>query len=179
MFLRFERETLNVFLVSSLCIELIQWQITGGTLAVKKALISVTSFLRDCPPVGKDLGLSGGPVEMVQHGDFPDPHRELFADLYSFCPPSSVNDVKSVTKFHSSSPYADRESSLDTKGTQKGVAFRFICSNNAAGGIIGKRGAIVRDLENQSGALIKFASPLIGSSERVVTVSALEVSHSI
>ncbi|KAK3211135.1 hypothetical protein Dsin_015841 [Dipteronia sinensis] len=149
-------------------------QITGGTLAVKKALIAVTSCLQDCPPVGNDLGLSSGPVEMVRRGDSPDPHRELFADLYSFLPPSTENSVNSVSKIHSSSTYVDRESSLDTKGTKQEVAFRLICSNNAAGGIIGKKGAIVRDLENQSGALIKFAAPLTGSSERVVTVSALE-----
>ncbi|KAK2656617.1 hypothetical protein Ddye_009669 [Dipteronia dyeriana] len=149
-------------------------QITGGTLAVKKALIAVTSCLQDCSPVGNDLGLSSGPVEMVRHGDSPDPHRELFADLYSFLPPSTENSVNSVSQIYSSSTYVDRESSLDTKGTKQEVAFRLLCSNNAAGGIIGKRGAIVRDLENQSGAFIKFAAPLTGSSERVVTVSALE-----
>ncbi|KAL5755265.1 hypothetical protein ACOSP7_023485 [Xanthoceras sorbifolium] len=154
-------------------------QIMGGTLAVKKALIAVTSYLQDCPPVGKDLGLLSGPVEMVHHGDSPDPHRELFADLYSFLPPSTGNSVNSVSKFHSSSAYADRESSLDKKGTQKEIAFRLICSNNEAGGIIGRKGAIVRDLQNQSGALITFAAPLIGSSERVVTVSALENSDTL
>ncbi|KAK4844877.1 hypothetical protein QYF36_025480 [Acer negundo] len=149
-------------------------QITGGTLAVKKALIAVTSCLQDCPRVGNDLGPSSGPVEMVHHGDSSDPHREVFADLYSFLPPSTENSVNSLSKIHSSSTYVDRESSLDTKGTKQEVAFRLICSNNAAGGIIGKRGAIVRDLENQSGAFIKFTAPLTGSSERVVTVSALE-----
>ncbi|KAK0604751.1 hypothetical protein LWI29_019082 [Acer saccharum] len=150
-------------------------QITGGTSAVKKALIAVTSCLQDCPRVGNNLGLSSEPVEIVHHGDSSDPHRELFADLYSFLPPSTENSVNNVSNIHSSSStYVDRESSLDTKGTKQEVAFRLICSNNAAGGIIGKKGAIVRDLENQSGAFIKVAAPLTGSSDRVVTVSALE-----
>lgn len=167
-------------------------QITGCTLAVKKALISVTSILRDRPAMGNedrpalgnDIGISRGTVEMVQleesvrHEEFSDPHRELFADLYSFCPPSTTDSIDSVSKFHSSLTSADGGSTSDMKRSRLEVVFRLICSNVAAGGVIGKRGAMVRDLENQSGASIKFAASSMGSRERVATISSLEVSHS-
>uniref|UniRef100_A0A7N2LYS3 K Homology domain-containing protein n=1 Tax=Quercus lobata TaxID=97700 RepID=A0A7N2LYS3_QUELO len=54
------------------------------------------------------------------------------------------------------------------------VIFRMLCSNNAAGYVIGKKGTIVRAMQNEAGASIMFAAPLTESRERVVTISAWE-----
>lgn len=70
------------------------------------------------------------------------------------------------------------DSSQDKKGTQQQeVVFRMLCANHAAGWVIGKKGTIVRVLQNESGASIKFAAPLTESGERVATISAWEVCH--
>lgn len=73
--------------------------------------------------------------------------------------------------------FFDKYSSQDIKGTQQEVVFRMLCTNHAAGWVIGKRGAIVRALQNESGASIMFAAPLTESGERVATISAWEVCH--
>lgn len=70
------------------------------------------------------------------------------------------------------------DSSQDKKGRQEEeVVFRMLCTKHAAGWVIGKRGAIVRALENESGASIMFAASLTESGERVATISAREVCH--
>lgn len=70
------------------------------------------------------------------------------------------------------------DSSQDIKSTQQQeVVFRMLCTNHAAGWVIGKRGAIVRALQNESGASIMFAAPLTESGERVAIISAWEVCH--
>ncbi|RZC28091.1 RNA-binding KH domain-containing protein RCF3 isoform B [Glycine soja] len=112
-------------------------QITGGILAVKKALISVSHCLQDCPPLCKV------PVT------------------------SSLSIYERTTN-------SNETSNRDSKGAEHEVVFRLLCSNNVAGSVIGKRGAIVRALESKTGASIIFAAPLSEHAERIVTISAVE-----
>ncbi|XP_022775034.1 KH domain-containing protein HEN4 isoform X2 [Durio zibethinus] len=149
-------------------------QITGGTLAVKKALVAVSNCLQACPPLDREPTPMTTPTELPSRGTSPDPHKEFFPHLSSLLPPMPANSVSAASNAHFSSMDADRDSNLDSNGTQKEVVFRMLCSNGAAGAIIGKRGAIVRALQNQTGASIMFASPVTKSGERVVTISALE-----
>ncbi|XVE86879.1 hypothetical protein DITRI_Ditri18aG0071100 [Diplodiscus trichospermus] len=149
-------------------------QITGNTLAVKKALVAVSGCLQSCPPLGREPSPMSTSTELPSRGTSPDPHKEFFPHLSSLLPPMPANSVSCAANAHFSSMDADRDSDLDSNGTQKQVVFRMLCSNAAAGAIIGKRGAIVRALQNQTGASIKFASPVNESGERVVTISALE-----
>ena len=127
------------------------------------------------------------PTGQPAHGTSTDTHKEFFPRLSSLLPPMSANSVSSASNASAnsvsgasnaqfSSIDGDGDSNLDSNGTQKEVVFRMLCSNGAAGPIIGKRGAIVRALQNQSGASIKFAPPVNESGERVVSISALEVS---
>ncbi|XP_022775036.1 RNA-binding KH domain-containing protein RCF3 isoform X4 [Durio zibethinus] len=150
-------------------------QITGGTLAVKKALVAVSNCLQACPPLDREPTPMTTPTELPSRGTSPDPHKEFFPHLSSLLPPMPANSVSAASNAHFSSMDADRDSNLDSNGTQKEVVFRMLCSNGAAGAIIGKRGAIVRALQNQTGASIMFASPVTKSGERVVTISALEI----
>lgn len=154
------------------------WQITGATLAVKKALVAVTTCLQHLSTMEKSPICFNRPIEKVFYSNSSDPHREFFPHL-SLVPPLTGNPLDNASEFHSSSADADRDHpGLDKKGRKQEVALRMLFSGRTASGIIGKRGAIVRSLQTASGALISFAAPLTKSGERVVTISALEVSDS-
>ncbi|KAK8673862.1 hypothetical protein V6N13_112172 [Hibiscus sabdariffa] len=84
-----------------------------------------------------------------------------------------ANAVSGVSNPNFSFVVANGDSKLDSNDTRK-VVFRMLCSNVAAGAIIGKKGAIVRAWQNQTGASIMFESPETENLERVVTISALE-----
>ncbi|GKV25077.1 hypothetical protein SLEP1_g34572 [Rubroshorea leprosula] len=151
-------------------------QITGRTLAVKKALVAVSSCLQDCPPMDRDPvppSRPPAPAENASYEAFRDLHAELFPHLSSLLPSMSINSASTASNARLPSKDVDGDLTLDKNGTQK-VVFRLLCSNGAAGAIIGKKGAIVRALQNQSGAAIMFAAPAIESGERVVTISAFE-----
>ncbi|GLU13343.1 hypothetical protein SLE2022_299810 [Rubroshorea leprosula] len=154
-------------------------QITGRTLAVKKALVAVSRCLLHCPPLDRDPVPSSRLTEPVvaekaSHEAFPDPYAEFFPHLSSLLPPLSINSGSSASNACLASMNIDGDPTLDKNGTRKEVIFRLLCSNAAAGAIIGKKGAIVRALQNLSGAAITFAAPVVRSGERVVTISAFE-----
>lgn len=151
-------------------------------MAVKKALVAVSRCLQDCPPLDRDPIPSSRPAapvvgEKASHEAFPDPHAEFFPHLSSLLPSLSINSGSSTSNARLPSMNIDGDPTLDRNGTWKEVVFRLLCSNAAAGAVIGKKGAIVRALQNQSGAAITFAAPAVQSGERVVTISAFEVSH--
>ncbi|KAH8503739.1 hypothetical protein H0E87_014851 [Populus deltoides] len=137
-------------------------QITGSsTVAVKKAVIAITSCLQDCPPYEKDeVDLSLEAVRRRRSGSSGDPHAEFFPHLCSLLPTYSENIA------------TDRDHKKPNEQLQ--VQFRMICSHGAAGSIIGKGGSVVRALQNQTGASIILAPPITNSDGRLVTVSALE-----
>ncbi|XP_073220584.1 KH domain-containing protein HEN4 isoform X2 [Cicer arietinum] len=144
--------------------------ISGESLAVKKALILVSHCLQDCPPLGK-VSLNTPPTVSSSDRSTSNLHEDLFPHLNSWLPSMeglSINDASKLTKNYNINP------SLDSKGTGHEVVFRLLCSNNIAGSVIGKRGAIVRTLESQTGASIIFAAPLSEFEERIVTISAFE-----
>ncbi|XP_057984489.1 KH domain-containing protein HEN4-like isoform X2 [Hevea brasiliensis] len=145
-------------------------QITGDILAVKKALVAVTECLHDCPPYNKEPMLLNRPVERASHISSSDLHAEFFPHLSSLLPPLIENSANS----HSLSSDADEDPNQDVKSTRQEVSFRLLCSNGAAGSIIGKKGTIVRTLQNETGASIMFAAPITMSGARVVTISAFE-----
>ncbi|KAF9610463.1 hypothetical protein IFM89_022427 [Coptis chinensis] len=67
----------------------------------------------------------------------------------------------------------DRISALDAQRQQE-IVFKLLCSNDSVGGVIGKGGAIVRALQDETGATISVGSSVSEADERVVTVSAKE-----
>lgn len=145
-------------------------QITGAILAVKKALVAVTECLHDCPLYNRDPMSFTRPAERPSRMAFSDPHEEFFPHLSSLLPPLFGKSANC----QSVSSNADEDPNQDGKATKQEVSFRLLCSNGAAGSIIGKKGTIVRTLQNETGASIIFAAPINMSGERVVTISALE-----
>ncbi|RZC28093.1 RNA-binding KH domain-containing protein RCF3 isoform D [Glycine soja] len=143
-------------------------QITGGILAVKKALISVSHCLQDCPPLCKVPVTSSTPTVSSSDRLSSDPNAELFPHLNSLL--TSMEGLSIYERTTNSNETSNR----DSKGAEHEVVFRLLCSNNVAGSVIGKRGAIVRALESKTGASIIFAAPLSEHAERIVTISAVE-----
>ncbi|MED6137997.1 hypothetical protein PIB30_070217 [Stylosanthes scabra] len=150
--------------------------ITGGILSVKKALVSVSYCLQDCPPLNKvslPVATSNSTVSSLDTSSL-DPNADLYPHLNSWLlslEGLSIYDSYDASKRTTKSNGA---SSHDTKGTEREVVFRLLCSNNVAGSVIGKKGAIVRSLESKTGASIIFAAPLSEFAERIVTISAIE-----
>ncbi|KAB1201889.1 hypothetical protein CJ030_MR8G002341 [Morella rubra] len=156
-------------------------QITGGVLAVKKALVDVSHCLQDCPQLDKASTPLTRPLEVSPYRASAEPHAEPFPNFSSLLsPPSPENSGISAStgdlSLSSSWNHGDGVvAGQDKQGTQqKEVVFRMLCSDHAAGWVIGKRGSIVRALQNEAGASIMFASPSTESGERVVTISAWE-----
>ncbi|CAF2114211.1 unnamed protein product [Brassica oleracea var. botrytis] len=148
-------------------------QITGDVLAVKKALVMVSTFLQNSPPLnGYPPPLCSKPYDT--NGNSEDPHSEFFPNLRSSSSlPNIASDAASTS--HSPSPrYEEGNSFQGSKDRDKKVVFKMICTSLAAGGIIGKQGTIIRALQNETGASISIGAPLKASGERVVTISARE-----
>ncbi|KAJ0233394.1 hypothetical protein HA466_0283570 [Hirschfeldia incana] len=153
-------------------------QITGDVLAVKKALVMVSTFLQNSPPLnGYQPPLCSKAYEPSStNGNSEDPHSEFFPNLRSSSLlPNNVSEAAASTS-HSPSPRYEEGNSFQgpPKDTDKKVVFKIICTSHAAGGIIGKQGTIIRALQNETGASISFGAPLKASGERVVTISARE-----
>lgn len=135
----------------------------------------VSTFLQNSPPLnGYPPPLCSKPYDT--NGNSEDPHSEFFPNLRSSSSlPNIASDAASTS--HSPSPrYEEGNSFQGSKDRDKKVVFKMICTSLAAGGIIGKQGTIIRALQNETGASISIGAPLKASGERVVTISAREVS---
>nr|GMD25633.1 KH domain-containing protein HEN4-like [Ipomoea batatas] len=68
----------------------------------------------------------------------------------------------------------DRVLSVDEENVQLKIAFRLLCFNKSAGGVIGCDGKVVHALEKETGAAISFYPAVHGSKYRVAIISSLE-----
>nr|GMC91447.1 KH domain-containing protein HEN4-like [Ipomoea batatas] len=129
----------------------------GGRLSVKRALVSVSQCLQDCATgrIQADMSL-GVPL----HEDLAD----LFSQAASLMPAG-----------HSVSKYVDRVLTIDKENSQHKIAFKLLCSNNSAAGVIGRGGSVIHALENETGACISFCPPVHGSKDRVAIIFSFEV----
>lgn len=149
-------------------------EIEGDVLAVKKALIAVSRRLQDCSSVEKTRIIASKPVEALPHETFSDLHLDLVTQRNSglhAMPSSSINYASGV---HAVSLDVDRVPALETKTLGQEVIFKILCSNDRVGGVIGKGGAIVRALQNDTGAGISVGASIANCDERVITISASE-----
>ncbi|XP_010472247.1 PREDICTED: KH domain-containing protein HEN4-like isoform X2 [Camelina sativa] len=149
-------------------------QITGDVLAVKKALVMVSTCIQNCPP------LNGYPPPLCSKAyessstdvNSDDPHSEFFPNLHSSLP--NVSETAEGDRHLPSLYEEEGDRFQDSENTERKVVFKMIYTSVVVGGIIGKQGSIVRALQNQSGASILVGAPLKVSGERVVTISARE-----
>ncbi|KAJ6799831.1 KH domain-containing protein HEN4 isoform X2 [Iris pallida] len=147
-------------------------QITGSFLAVRKALLSVSSCLQENPRAE-----ATNPATTKSYGSsIRGPGLPTLLDPYAhrtYLP--TLQDYNSRT--YSSNPRVDVIASGHRKVQEEDIMFRMICSNERVGGIIGKAGIIVRALQNETGASIKVADPVSNSDERIIAISARENSE--
>ncbi|KAL3838666.1 hypothetical protein ACJIZ3_023257 [Penstemon smallii] len=137
-------------------------QIMGGVLAVKKALLAVSRRLQD-RKLGEAVAghVSSYGVSHNSHADFI-PNNN----------PNSLSFMGNGIEHHSVGHSLSAD--FERTNTPREVVFRLLCSNGIAGGVIGKGANIVKSLEKETGASIKFTSPVSGSKERVAIISSWE-----
>ncbi|PQM33531.1 KH domain-containing protein [Prunus yedoensis var. nudiflora] len=149
-------------------------EIEGDILSVKKALVAVSGRLQDCPPVDKTRMTGNRPLEAVPYETLPDlrlDHLSQRNSMLTSLPSSSMSYVSGVRP---SSIEAERIPTLETKMVQQEVTFKILCANDRVGGVIGKGGAIVRALQNETGAAISIGPSVAECDERLITVAASE-----
>ncbi|CAL9060218.1 unnamed protein product [Musa banksii] len=135
--------------------------ISGSFSSVKKALLSVSSCLQDyqrTEPTSSARTVPLVPMDPYAHWNYlPSPH----VSEYHF-------------RGHAPNPGAEISPSSQRKVE---VVFRMLCSNDKVWSIIGKGGIVIRTMQNETGASIKIADPVSDSDERVITISAHEISE--
>ncbi|XP_020426115.1 KH domain-containing protein HEN4 [Prunus persica] len=150
-------------------------EIEGDILSVKKALVAVSGRLQDCPPVDKTRMTGSRPLEPVPYETLPDlrlDHLSQRNSMLTSLPSSSMSYASSGVR--TSSIEAERIPTLETKMVQQEVTFKILCANDRVGGVIGKGGAIVRALQNETGAAISIGPSVAECDERLITVAASE-----
>lgn len=140
-------------------------------MATYKALYTISCCLQDCPPLRKTQTPMSSAGEMIPYGASPDTHAESSPQIL---PHSKGYSIKS-RKGYSVSVNANTVATQDMKDKLHEVVFRLLCSDKAAGGVIGKKGTVVKSLEDKTGALITFSALMTNCDERVITISATEV----
>ena len=124
-------------------------QITGDSLATRKALLAVTYCLQGNS--SRAISQFCGPVsDGVSHDLHAQKHLSIDTDA------------------------GDRGQSCVVAGTKE-VAFRLLCPTYAADGLIDWGGSIMKALKRETGTRIEVLDPVVGSDECVIMVSAMEV----
>ncbi|ESQ30317.1 hypothetical protein EUTSA_v10011323mg [Eutrema salsugineum] len=135
-------------------------QITGKFSSVKKALLLITNCLQEsgAPPTWDEC-------PFPQPGYPPDYHS---MDYHQWD--------------HPPNPMPEDVGPFNRPVVEEEVSYRLLCPADKVGSLIGKGGAVVRALQNDTGASIKVSDPTHDSEERIVVISArenLERGHSL
>lgn len=145
-------------------------QISGEIDAVRKALHSVSQQLLENPPRDHDSFPANptGPSDPPNHsfGSQGAPYasgRRDVADAHLSIPPL-------IPKFHESGVPGR------LKPLQELLTFRILCHDERVGGVIGKGGAIIKTLQQETGCEIKVLEAVSDTDDRIIVVSGPAVS---
>lgn len=129
-------------------------KITGKFSSVKKALLLITNCLQEsgAPPTWEES-------PFPQPGYPPEYHSMDYHPQWDHPPNPMPEDVGPFNR-----PVMEEE-----------VVYRLLCPADKVGSLIGKGGAVVRGLQNETGASIKVSDPTHDSEERIIVISAREV----
>ncbi|KAG8368594.1 hypothetical protein BUALT_Bualt15G0061700 [Buddleja alternifolia] len=152
-------EKISFDLLSSPTDEIVE--IEGDALAVKKALIAVTSRLQKRPPLDKIRMYESSPIPTV---DLPMQRSPMIQPV----PSNSINHTP-IGGPSSLKKVPD----IDSR-TQQQVVFKILCPNERIGGIIGKQGSTIKALQTETGASVAIGPVLAECDERLITVTAME-----
>ncbi|KAK8708912.1 hypothetical protein V6N13_059947 [Hibiscus sabdariffa] len=109
-----------------------------------------------------------GPMEVVPPGTHCTDRLVLFLMIHF------IDMLSYVTKGHPLSLKSENASTLDRKTLQQEVVFKILCLNERVGGVIGKGGATIKALQNDSGETVAIGTTFTNCDERLVTVTASE-----
>ncbi|KAJ7958855.1 KH domain-containing protein [Quillaja saponaria] len=147
-------------------------QITGEIEAVRKALQSVSQQLLENPPRDHE-SISANLTGSSSHsfGRFPPPNRSFTGQGGPY--PAGYRDLPD---FHSAPPHTIpkfHEGIIPSRfrPLEEMLTFRLLCHDERVGGIIGKGGAIIRTLQQETCCEIKVMEGISGSEDRLVIVS--------
>ncbi|KAK1425779.1 hypothetical protein QVD17_21137 [Tagetes erecta] len=130
-------------------------QISGDTTAVRKALYQVASRLHDNPSRSQHLLLSSSSLHRASGGYMgPNPGGPMGA--------SSLMG-----------PYGSYKN--DAGDWAKEFSLRFLCPSENIGAVIGKGGAIIKQIRQESGASVIVHSSVAEGDDCLITVSANEI----
>ncbi|KAL5847136.1 hypothetical protein ACOSQ3_010660 [Xanthoceras sorbifolium] len=137
-------------------------QITGEVDAVRKALQSVSQQLLENPPRDHESfpANASGPSHPPSNHSFSSqggPYAAARRDLADFHP--------AHPKFHDGGIAGRLQPSQDF------LTFRLLCHDERVGGVIGKGGAIIKTLQQETGCEIKVLEAISDSEDRIVVVS--------
>lgn len=141
-------------------------QITGEVATVRTALKLISHQLLDNSPRDHE-SIPGNPIGpshplpdhsvSSQGAPYAAGHRDV-ADIHLPMPPS-------IPKFHESG-VLDRP-----KPSPEILTFRLLCHDERVGGVIGKGGAIIRSLKQETGCDIKVMEAVSGTEDRLIVIS--------
>ncbi|KAL2340064.1 hypothetical protein Fmac_008004 [Flemingia macrophylla] len=139
-------------------------QITGGVEVVRKALQSVSQQLLENPPRDYE-SLSANFTGPSTHsfGQFPPPNRSFAAGPHDI--PSFHSAPPLITKFHEAAIHGR------TRPLQEMLTFRLLCPVDRVGNIIGKGGAIIKTVQQETASEIKVVEGPADSEDCVVVIS--------
>ncbi|XP_059655832.1 RNA-binding KH domain-containing protein RCF3-like [Cornus florida] len=133
-------------------------QITGEASLVKKALFQVASRLHDNPSRSQHLLLSSSSIYKSGGAFMGGPHAPIMG----------------VTPFVS--PYGGYKNDIgDRSAYVKEFSLRLVCPTENIGGVIGKGGAIINQIRQESRASIKVDSSGAEGDDCIISISAKEL----
>nr|CAB3456457.1 unnamed protein product [Digitaria exilis] len=143
-------------------------EITGDRTAVRKALVALSSCLQGDQPVDGSATSFNKDSSMLSWASSEVPERNV-----------GVLRSEASTEFAQGSVVKTDGSECNTgdarsRGLQQ-IAFRLLLPINLAGGLIGKKGLIIKGIEDETGSCIDVSTPIAGCRERVITICALEI----
>nr|XP_043623876.1 RNA-binding KH domain-containing protein RCF3-like [Erigeron canadensis] len=131
-------------------------QVSGDTIVVRNALYQLASCLHDNPSRSQHLLLSSSNLYRASGGYMGPNHG---------APPMGVVSLMG--------PYGSYKN--DGGLIVKEFSLRFVCPPENIGAVIGKGGAIIKQIRQDSGAYIKVDSSAAEGDDCLITVSAKEV----
>lgn len=147
-------------------------QITGEVEVVRKALQSISQQLLENPPRDHE-SLSANSTGPSSHsfGQFPPPNHSFVAQGVLF-----TSGSRDISDFHSASPplipkFHEGAIHGRMRPSQEMLTFRLLCHAERVGNIIGKGGAIIRAVQQETASEIKVIEGIPDSEDRIIVIS--------
>ncbi|TVU39517.1 hypothetical protein EJB05_12940, partial [Eragrostis curvula] len=143
-------------------------EITGDRTTVRKGLVAFSSCLQGDQPAGSSANpvKKDGSMLSWASSEMPEPNTGTFGSEAS-----REHEQSSVPQLDCPQSVSGE---VQNKGLQQ-ISFRLLCPIGVVGGLIGKKGLIIKGIEDETGACIDIGPPFSGCSERLITISALEI----